>query len=266
MISIAETFVRCRSRNKKVLIPFLTAGYPDEKTFLLLVEKFIASGSDLIEIGIPFSDPLADGKSIQFSSQKALESGFNLDTTLQLLGRLKNGRSVPLIVMSYFNPIRAYGESRFAKRAQQVGVRGLIVPDLTPEEGKPMEQVCRRGNIDLIYLLAPTSGPERRKMIFNRSRGFVYLVSVTGVTGSRIRFPRRLNSWIRRTKRESSLPVCVGFGISSIAQARQISRAADGIIVGSAIVDIIRNSAGQRRTVAAAGSFIEQLRKGINDA
>jgi tryptophan synthase alpha chain len=266
MNTIAATFARCNTEKKKALMPFLTAGFPDERTFLQLVKELIRSGADLIEIGIPFSDPLADGKSIQFSSQKALEAGITLDKILRLLGTLEKNHSVPLIIMSYLNPIRAYGVSTFFGKAYDAGVRGLIIPDLIPEEGKEVEHLSSQNGIDLIYLLAPTSSEKRRKMIVTRSRGFVYLVSVTGVTGARKNLPQTLNAWIRRTKKESPIPVCVGFGISGLPQAKQVAGVADGIIIGSAIVEIIRKSSGTRQAVAAAGKFVSKLRKGIDNA
>jgi tryptophan synthase alpha chain len=183
MISISEAFERCRTRKRKALIPFLTAGFPEEGLSLRLLREFIKAGADLFEIGIPFSDPVADGKSIQYSSQRALEGGMNIEKAFGLITAVKGAGQVPPIVMSYFNPILSFGVRRFVRKAREVGVRGLIIPDMIPEEGELVEMACRENEIDLVYLVAPTSGHSRRHTIVNRSRGFVYLVSVTGVTG-----------------------------------------------------------------------------------
>lgn len=261
---ITQTLARCTNNKRIALIPFLTAGYPDEKTFLRLLEEFGSAGADVIEIGIPFSDPLADGPVIQQASQHALEHGMTIARTLQLLKSLNGAHPAPRILMSYYNPIRAYGLQRFADHARSAGVSGLIVPDLIWEEGAEVERACRDSEIDLIYLLARTSPPPRRRQIMRKSRGFVYLVSVTGVTGAKTSFPPAVLNWIRRVKQESTLPVCVGFGISTPAQAHQVSQAADGVIVGSAIIDLIRRTDDPRRAVKRVGDFLRRMRKGIN--
>jgi len=264
MISISQTFARCTAHNQKALIPFLTAGFPDDQTFLRLLEKVGRVGADMIEIGIPFSDPLADGPAIQYASQEALAQGMTVERTLRLLRTSNRRHQVPRIIMSYYNPIHAYGLSRFVEQARKVGISGLIIPDLIWEEGLEAERVCQKHHLDLIYLLARTSPPARRRQIIKRSSGFVYLVSVTGVTGARTQFPRQLRSWITQIKRESPLPVCVGFGISNHTQAREISRAADGIIIGSAIIDVIRQANGSRQAVTDTGTFLRRIREGMN--
>ncbi len=264
MTSVSQALENSRIQNRKALIPYLTAGFPDQRLFASLLEEFIKIGADLLEIGIPFSDPLADGRSIQFSSQKALENGINVEKTFELLGTLGQVHRVPLILMSYCNPVFSYGLSRFTMNAKKVGVSGLIIPDMIPEEGRSVEKVCREHDLDLIYLLAPTSGAQRRKNIIKRSRGFVYLVSVTGVTGRRNELPGHLNSWIRQVKEQSPLPVCVGFGISNGQQARSISKVADGVIVGSAIIEIIRTGKSPKEIVKRTGKFIRSLREGMD--
>jgi tryptophan synthase alpha chain len=261
---IAQTLARCADNKRKALLPFLTAGYPDEKTFLRLLEDFGDAGADLVEIGIPFSDPLADGPVIQQASQHALEHGMTVARTLGLLRSLNGTYPAPRILMSYYNPVRAYGLQRFVDHAQSAGVSGLIVPDLIWEEGAEVERVCRDNGIDLIYLLARTSSPQRRRQIIRKSRGFVYLVSVTGVTGAKTSFSPSILNWIRRVKQESTLPVCVGFGITTPAQAQQVSRVADGVIVGSAIIDLIRHTGDPGRAVGRVRDFLRQIRKGID--
>ena len=246
------------------MMPYLTAGFPDEKTFAALVVGFMKAGADLIEIGVPFSDPVADGRSIQYSSQRALQNGINVDKIFRMLAELSKTGAVPFILMSYYNPILSYGMSRFTREAKAVGVSGLIIPDMIPEEGQDAEAICASEGIDLIYLLAPTSGIDRRKNIIKRSRGFVYLVSVTGVTGGRKHLPGSLNSWVRRVKKESPLPVCVGFGISTPGQAKSIANVADGVIVGRAIIDLIKGETDSGRAVRKACGFIRSLKKAMN--
>jgi tryptophan synthase alpha chain len=263
MTLISEIFATCKSEKRAALMPFLTAGFPDQELFGRLLETIIRAGSDMVEIGIPFSDPLADGRSIQFSSHAALAAGTNLKNTIQLLGSMNNNNRVPLIMMSYYNPIIAFGLSGLACRAHDAGIGGLIVPDIIPEEGVELDATCEKNGIDRIYLLAPTSTAKRRGLIFQKSTGFVYLVSVTGVTGARRHLPRGLHDWIRRIKKESPLPVCVGFGISDYRQAKKISEVADGIIIGSAIVEIIRNSSGSRKILYEVEKFISQLKERI---
>jgi len=265
MISIPEAFERCRVRGRKALIPYLTAGFPDEETFLSLVAEFASAGADLIEIGIPFSDPVADGKSIQYSSQQALRSGINVGKVLRMVRDLNQVNAIPLIIMTYYNPILSYGLAKFAGDAHAAGISGLIIPDMIPEEGKATEEICKANSIDLVYLLAPTSSADRRRTIISRSRGFVYLVSVTGGTGGRQRLPASVKTWVRKVKRESPLPVCVGFGISTPDQAKAVSSVADGVIVGSAIIDIIRNETDSGCIVERAGDFIRRLREGMGD-
>ncbi|MFH1373219.1 MAG: tryptophan synthase subunit alpha [bacterium] len=264
MKSIGDTFRHCRQFGRKALMPFLTAGYPDRRSFVKLFRAFNESGADLIEVGIPFSDPMADGKTIQFSSQKALVNGVTVENTLACLSQLGESFDTPLIIMSYYNPIYSYGFKRFLQRARQAGVRGLIIPDLIPEEGTDVERLCRRYRIDLIYLLAPTTDARRRRMVVRRSQGFVYLVSVTGVTGARKSLPVYLNKWIGDVKTECCLPVCVGFGIADLKQALAVARHADGVIMGSAIIDIVRRAQDPRQAVTRVRTFLKQLRKGLD--
>jgi tryptophan synthase alpha chain len=263
MKTITETLARLQSEKKTALMPYLVSGYPNENIFIKLLSRFGQSGADLIEIGIPFSDPLADGKTIQTASQKALEKGITIDRTFQLLSKL-NGHKTPLILMSYFNPILHYGIKSFLRKAFIMGVRGLIIPDIIPEEGGKVAKLCMYHNIDLIYLLAPTSDSKRRQLIISKSHGFIYLVSLAGVTGARKALPASLANWIRQIKKESPLPVCVGFGISDVPQAKALSGAADGIIIGSAIIDKINATSGSDNIVRVTGKFISQLRKGID--
>jgi len=263
--TISDAFAQCKQENRKALMPYLTAGYPDEQTFIKLLKEIIKAGADMVEIGIPFSDPLADGKTIQRSSQIALNKGTNINRIFMLLGELEDKYKVPLIIMSYYNPILQYGFSRFLKTSKSVGGRGLIIPDMIPDEGVNIEKDCRTAEVDLVYLLAPTSDNKRRQSIIKRSRGFVYLVSVAGVTGARKSLPIDLNRWISQVKEESRLPVCVGFGISGLVQAKSVAKVADGVIIGSAIIDIIKKSASSQKAVSDVSRFIATVRKGIDN-
>ncbi len=264
-ISISSAFEELRKNNKKALMPYLTAGYPDAKTFILLLKEIIKAGADMVEIGIPFSDPLADGKTIQSSSQIALQNGTNIDEIFRQLGELEDRYKVPLIIMSYYNPVLQYGISKFLKKSKTAGGFGLLIPDMIPDEGIAIENKCRTSGVDLIYLLAPTSSALRRKLILKRSQGFIYLVSVAGVTGARKSLPGKLNRWITQIKKESCLPVCVGFGISDLTQAKSVARVADGVIIGSAIIDIIKKSSGSQEAVSNVGRFIGKIRKGMDN-
>ncbi len=263
-LSISKAFKKCRQNKRKALMPYLTAGYPDEKTFILLLEEVIKAGADMIEIGIPFSDPLADGKTIQGSSQIVLDNGININQIFRLLDEVKSKYKVPFIIMSYYNPILQYGITKFLEKSKSVGGRGLIVPDIIPDEDLTIEKECRIAGVDLVYLLAPTSNRKRRQLILKRSQGFVYLVSVAGVTGARKNLPGNLNRWITQVKKESRLPVCVGFGISGLPQAKSVAKVADGVIIGSAIIDIIKKSTSSQEAVSNVGRFIGQIRKGMD--
>lgn len=262
--SLAATFAHNADKKRKALMPFLTAGYPDSETFVELVKQFAENGADIIEIGIPFSDPMADGKTIQFSSEVALKNKVNIEKTFGLLDRLQGEINIPLVIMSYYNPILNYGLSKFAKEASKVGIRGLIIPDIIPDEKLNVQVISEDKTIDLIYLLAPTSSAQRQKMIVNQSQGFVYLVTVAGVTGARQSIPANLISWIKNARASSPIPVCAGFGISDANHARKISRHCDGVIIGSAIIDVMRRHQSKSKKIASAVKFIKTIRTGLD--
>lgn len=262
-MTLAEVFAQCAAQERRALIPYLTAGYPTETTFLATVKAFARAGADIIEIGLPFSDPLADGPTIQHSSQTALERGMTVERALNLLGQLSPEPLPPLVIMSYYNPLLQFGLAAFMARAAAVGVRGLIVPDIIVEEGRAVEQAAAAAGIDLVYLLAPTSSARRQAMVLRRSRGFVYLVSVTGVTGARAALPPGLNAWIKKVKKQSRVPVAVGFGISGPAAAQSVARVADGVVVGSAIIDKFKNGDRPAAQVERATTFLRSLQKAV---
>lgn len=249
---------------RKAFIPYLLAGYPNRAAFVSLVRTLRDCGADLIEIGIPFSDPLADGPTIQHASECALSDGVTIDRTLELIAECGNVSTVPFVVMSYINPLLQYGIDRFLLKVFQVGVRGLIVPDVIVEEGTRIEDTCSHNGIDLVYLLAPTSPPVRRELVLSRTRGFVYLVSVAGVTGARRELSGRLHAWIDTVKRSSPVPVAVGFGISNADQASSVARAADGVVIGSALIDIIRKASSDREAVRSVAAFARTIRTALD--
>ena len=243
--------------NHKVLIPYLTVGYPSLEATLEIVPQLAAWGCDMVELGIPFSDPLADGTTIQASSFRALQSGVSPKICLKIASQLREKVDSPLIFMTYYNPVFNFGLEPFCKASAEAGVDGFIIPDLPPEEGGELEAITQKYNLDLIYLLAPTSGEERIDIVAKRSHGFIYLVSLTGVTGPRETLPPELEGFIHKVRQKASQPLCVGFGISTPEQARRIAKIADGVIIGSRIIQLL----GDR---TALQDFIGGLRDALD--
>jgi tryptophan synthase alpha chain len=234
-------------------------GYPRRETALELVPRLEEWGADMVELGIPFSDPLADGATIQEASFQALEQDTTPARCLEVVARLREKVSLPLVFMTYYNPVLSYDLERFCREASGAGVDGLIIPDLPPEEGAELEAVGKRHGVDLVYLLSPNSSTERMQAVARRSRGFIYLVSLTGVTGARQVLPPGLESFVGRVKQSATLPLAVGFGISTPEQAVRVAAVADGVIVGSRLIQIIREDGGY----AAAREFIRGLRQAL---
>jgi len=243
------------------LIPYVTVGYPSIEATLKVVPLLASSGCDIVELGIPFSDPLADGVTIQKASFCALENGVTPHICLEVAKELSRKVSIPLVFMTYFNPVFNYGLEEFCGNCANSGVSGLIIPDLPPDEGSELEAVSRRRDIDLVYLLSPTSTEERIRLVADRSRGFIYLVSVTGVTGARNSLPADLQAFVARVKQVAKQPLCVGFGISTPEQARQVADVADGVIVGSRIIQFME--AGDESMVQLR-SFMKELRDALD--
>jgi tryptophan synthase alpha chain len=244
----------------KALIPYLTVGYPSLETTLETVPLLDSWGCDLIELGIPFSDPLADGTAIQRASYQALKNGVTPELCLETASKLKTKVSAPLVFMTYFNPLFSYGVDRFCRDCARSGISGLIIPDLPPEEGEELEEISPKNGLDLIYLLAPTSTDERIEIVTRRSQGFIYLVSITGVTGSRDKLPRELEGFVAKVRQRSRLPLCVGFGISNPDEAKRVARVADGVIVGSRLIQLLE----ERDGINKVGSFILSMREALN--
>jgi tryptophan synthase alpha chain len=262
MNRIEQTFKRLKRRGQAALIPFIVAGDPDLETTEAMVIKIAESGADIIELGVPYSDPLADGPTIQAASQRALQKGVNLEGIFGLAKKLKE-IAPPLVLLTYFNPIFRYGLKAFAENCQRSGIAGVIIPDLPPEEARPWIEEARKLGVDTIFLAAPTSPPERIRWVSKLSRGFIYYVSITGVTGVRGKLPEELKSAVRRIKEGSKKPVAVGFGISTPEQAKEVSRFADGVIVGSAVVKIVEEEAGNEGLIHRVGVFISSLAAAI---
>jgi len=258
MNRIDSTFRRLGLQNKKALIGYITAGFPTKNQFLLIIRSMQKAGLDLIEIGVPFSDPVADGATVQRSSQKALENGVTLDWVLRNVRAVRPSVALPIIFMTYANPVLAMGLKSFFAKAQSAGVDGLIVPDLTPDEGSEFEAEARRHGLDLIYLVTPSTAPDRVRRIARSTQGFLYAVSLNGVTGARSALPANVSHFLGRLKKSVSKPVAVGFGISKPEQVRQIRKNVDGIIVGSALVNQLEKS------VASAERFVASLQKALN--
>ena len=257
LAKIASAFSSARAQGRAALMPYYTFGFPDPSLSLAVFEAIASSGADLIELGVPFSDPLADGPTIQRSTQIALKQGITLARCLEMTVELRRrGIKQPLLMMGYANPILAYGVTRFVAAAAQAGVDGLIIPDLPPEESGEIEAVCQTQEIAQVFLAAPTSTPERLALVAGHTRGFLYLVSVTGVTGVRHALPPDLAGFIQRARACTHTPVAVGFGVSTPAQARFVGSQADGVIIGSALIDRVGASANPP---AAASAFIEEM-------
>lgn len=246
--------------HKPAFMPYYPLGYPTPEISVDVIEALAKHGADLIEVGLPFSDPLADGPVIQRATQIALEQGMTVKRALAAVRelRLARGVTIPLILMGYFNPWLAYGLSRLAEDAARSEADGFIVPDLPPEEAAEFESVL--GPLPLIQMLAPTTSAQRAARIAQRARGFIYLVSLTGVTGARSALPEGLPEFIARVREHTSLPLCVGFGIGTPEQARAVGQIADGVIVGSACVKTIGESA---EPVQAAQEFARAFRTAL---
>lgn len=232
-----ERIERAFTKDRPAFMPYAVLGYPTRQAGLEVIRTLAETGADLLELGVPFSDPLADGPTIQAATQKALENGTTLKDCLAMTAELRRqGVATPALLMGYINPILSYGLEKFAADAAAAGVDGLIVPDLPPEEAAELEAACAQHGLAMVYLLAPTSTPERIALVARRASGFIYLVSLTGVTGAREALPPDLAEFVARVRAQTHKPLAVGFGIGSGDQARAVGQLADGVIVGSALV------------------------------
>jgi tryptophan synthase alpha chain len=265
MNRIDRKFKALKAAKKKAFIAYICAGYPDLPTTEKLVIELDKTGVDIVELGMPFSDPLADGPTIQRASQRALKNKVDITKIFCLVKKLRKKTGIPIVLMGYYNPIYNYGVLDFIKRAKQAGVDGVIVPDLIPEEADEFISVSRKYDLNTIFLVAPTSSAERLKLIISKSTGFIYYVSLTGVTGARQVIAEGVKGHVQRIKRDSSKPVCVGFGVSTPSQVKALSAYSDGVIVGSAIIKVLeKNIRDKSKAVKEAISFVKKMRKGLS--
>lgn len=260
---IDRAFARLRAQGRKGLIPFLAAGDPSMEATATLVREFEDRGADVVEIGVPFSDPLADGVVNQRAYQRALAAGASLGRALDLVASIRRHSEIPLVLMSYVNPIHRFGLDRFPAAAREAGVDGLILSDCPPEEMNGFLDILVQDEVHPILLVAPTSPDRRISLISARSRGYIYYVSLRGVTGPREQLPVDLSEGIRRIRALTKIPLAVGFGISTPAQAKAVAVLADAVIVGSAIVATIEAYQGRPDLVSCAGQFLAGLRSAI---
>lgn len=259
MNRIDEKFRELKRKGKKAFIAFVTAGDPSLGVTRRLVLELEKNGSDIIELGIPFSDPLADGPTIQRSSERALRRKVNIDSVCGVVRDIRKKTQIPIVFLTYYNLISHYGLRRFVYNAERSGVDGVVIPDLPPEESGELRAAAKRRDFAVIHLAAPTSSDERIRRIVESSTGFIYYVSLTGTTGERVRLPGEICKRLKRIKRMTKKPVCVGFGISKPGQVREISRMADGVIVGSAVMKVIERNLGGKNMVGKAGKLVFKL-------
>ena len=262
MNRLDATFDRLRAERRTALMPYLPLGYPTLDISRQLIRAAADAGADVIEVGIPFSDPLADGPVIQRATHVALQNGMTLAKCFEMVREARQaGVTVPLVLMGYYNPILRFGVEPCAQAAQAADADGFIVPDLPPEEAGALDAACRAHELDLIFLAAPTSTVERLRIIAAATRGFMYLVSVVGVTGAREQMAADLAEFVARVRAITTKPACVGFGIANAETARAVAECADGVIVGSALVSRIGEP---ERAVSAVREFIAELRMAID--
>jgi tryptophan synthase alpha chain len=260
MSAIGAVFSRCREEKRAAFIPYLTGGDPDIETSAVLLEALVDGGADIIEVGVPFSDPIADGPVNQRAAVRALEAGVTLPGILEMVARLRTRVNTPIVLFSYFNPLLAHGVKTVAEQAALSGVDGILCVDLPPDESDGgFRGFCRSAGVDSIYLLAPTSTPERVKTVAEASSGFVYYVSRTGVTGVQKDLTQELLREVKKIRRKLDLPLAVGFGISSPEQVATVGKVADGVVVGSALVRLVEENRGRDDLPELLAAEVERL-------
>jgi len=260
---IEQTFFQARAEGRCAFVPFLTAGFPDPSTCLDILVALGGNGAGVIEVGLPFSDPLADGPTIQWASRRALDNGMTPDGVFRIVALARRHLSCPVVLMTYYNPIWKMGPAEFARRAADAGLAGVIVPDLPPEEADDWLEAADRYALDTIFLVAPTTPPERAAWIISKTRGFLYYVSTTGVTGSDVALSPGMSANVQRIRANSRAPVAVGFGVSTPGQAAALAKVADGVIVGSALIREIRGGPNPTAQVAAASRFAASMSEAL---
>jgi len=262
---ITKRFEELRKRGERALVTFVTAGDPDLETTKELVIAMERAGADLIELGVPFSDPIAEGPTIQKASERALKGGMTLRRGLDLVKELRSEVSVPLILMGYANVFLTMGEEAFVAAAKEAGVDGIIVCDLPPEEGGALYDCAERQGIDAILLAAPTTLEARVEMLASKTRGFLYYVSLTGVTGARNSLAVDIEERVKTIRDHSDVPVCVGFGVSKPEHAKAIGAYADGVVVGSAIVQRVEDAKSRDEAVQSVETFVAEIKAALSE-
>ncbi|MBI4690759.1 MAG: tryptophan synthase subunit alpha [Nitrospirae bacterium] len=255
---ITKVFESLRSQNKKAFIPYIMAGDPSIEKTKELVITLEECGADIVELGVPFTDPLADGPTIQRASERALKNGVTLKSVISLVRDLRTRTKIPLVLMTYYNPVFKYGEERFVNDAKDAGVDGVIIPDLPPDEASSFIRLTKKSDIASIFLLAPTSTEDRIKIVVKASRGFIYYVSMTGITGSQLLLDGSIEKSINNIRRITDKSIAVGFGVSTPEEAEAVSRISDGVIVGSAIVKKVQENSDE-----GIRDFLLKLREAI---
>jgi tryptophan synthase alpha chain len=269
---IDRRFAHLKAEGRAALVTFLTAGDPDPATSLALLRAIPAAGADVVELGMPFTDPMADGPAIQMSSQRALKAGQTLKKTLEMVRAFRQADDeTPLVLMGYYNPIYIYGVDRFLQDAKSAGVDGLIVVDLPPEEDEELCLPALKAGMNFIRLATPTTDDKRLPAVLANTSGFVYYVSITGITGAAMADPAKVTAAVARIKRHTKLPVAVGFGVRTAEQAATIASGADGVVVGSALVNALkasldRDDQATAKTVTVVVNLVAELARGVRSA
>ena len=256
---LKDAFAQCKAESRRAVSPFVTAGDPDGKSTSAILDSICTAGATCCELGVPYSDPIADGPVIQASYTRALHAGMTLTKMFDIVASFSKSHSMPLLAMASYSLIYRNGIKTFVKRGQESGLAGFVVPDLPLEESDELDTQCRLAGLALVRLVTPTTPPERAREIARRSTGFLYCVSVAGVTGERTALPENLVERIQWLREESDVPILVGFGISTAEQAREVAAVADGVIVGSAVVRCIERASSGKSMADAAGDFVREL-------
>lgn len=263
---IAAKFRELRARNEAALVPYVVAGDPNLEATAALVREFEARGADIIELGVPFSDPMADGPANQRGSQRGLKSGASLAAIMSMVSELRKDSEIPIVLFGYFNPIFHYGCERFCADAARAGIDALLVVDLPPDEAGELKTPARANGLDLIFLLAPTTTTERARKVVRSASGFIYYVSVTGVTGARTALASDIEEHVNKLRDVTDLPIGVGFGISTPAQAAHIARFADAVVVGSAITLLVEANADSPELVSKVAELVGSMKSAMKAA
>ena len=262
---LEEKFKQLKLEGRKAFIAYVPFGFPNIKTTKDICVTLGDAGVDVIELGVPFSDPLADGPIIQKATTLALEKGANLDNFLVTLDKLKQTLKIPIVVMSYYNPVFNFGTDKFLGKIKQLGVSGVTIVDLPLEESRGYIKKARSLKLETIFFITPTTSDKRMKKIVSQSEGFIYYISLTGITGMRKELPQEIYRKVRELRRFSKKPICVGFGISNPKQAREIAQYADGIIVGSAVIKIINDNLGNnKRLIKQTANFVRHISEAVH--